>query len=449
MRETHATYKVGIEFANWGREGDAYIHPFGDYGQKLRGIGFHHYWLRARALGHAGEIGEYSLPVVAAQLGKFDYPDSDSQSILSSFSYAFHLDSHLYAGFLRGYAEGQGVVRTEGRIVDAVQDGESGFIKSVVLDSGNHVSADFFVDCSGFRGLLIEQTLRAGYERWQHWLPCDRAIAVPSEPVGDPVPYTRATATTAGWRWRIPLQHRIGNGIVYSSEFLDDDAALEILLRELDGPAIADPNRLRFTTGKRRKMWDKNCAAIGLSAGFLEPLESTGIHLIQLGIMKLIEFFPERDCDPIVAGEFNRVMDMEIHRIKDFLILHYNATERTDTEFWNYCRNMHIPAELEHRIQLFRDSGHVSSYQEGLFLEPSWVAVFLGQRVLPRNHDSRVDIQDGQQFLARMGRLRETIRAAAESMPDHSATISRTCSLTGAAEDYYPPASMDLYRTFR
>ena len=449
MRETHATYKVGIEFANWGRVGDAYLHPFGDYGQKLRGIGFHHYWLRSRALGQSNDIGEYSLPVVAAQLYRFDYPDADPRSILSSFSYAFHLDSSRYAKYLRGYSEKNGVTRTEGRVVDVAQNPESGFIESVVLDGGKHVAGDLFIDCSGFRGLLIEQTLNAGYEHWRHWLPCDRAIAIPSESNGEPPPNTRATATDAGWRWRIPLQHRIGNGIVYCSDFMDDDAALENLLQGLDGKAIADPNPLKFATGRRRSMWDKNCVAIGLSAGFLEPLESTGIHLIQLGIMKLIEFFPEKDCDPVVSGAFNRVMAMEINKIKDFLILHYNATERTDTEFWNYCHNMRIPDELRRRIELFKDSGHVSAYEEGLFLEPSWVAVYLGQRVMPSSYDTRVDTIDEHQFVMRMHRLRQTIRAAARSMPTHAATIAKTCSTDRGRQDCYPPASMDLYRTYR
>lgn len=449
MRETHATYKIGIEFANWGRIGDAYIHPFGDYGQKLRGIEFHHYWLRARVLGQSNDIGEYSFPVVAAELGRFDYPDADPRSILSSFSYAFHLDATLYARYLRGYAEEGGVTRTEGRVAEVVQHPESGFIESIVLDGGKKISGDFFVDCTGFRGLLIEQALQAGYENWQHWLPCDRAIAVPSEPQGDPPPNTRATATDAGWRWRIPLQHRIGNGIVYSSQYMDDDAALENLLQGLDGKPIADPNPLRFVTGKRKKTWDKNCVAIGLSAGFLEPLESTGIHLIQLGIMKLIEYFPDKDCDSLVSGEFNRAMAMEINRIKDFLILHYHATERTDTEFWRYCHDMSIPDNLSWRMELFKNSGHVGGYEEGLFLEPSWVAVYLGQRVMPSSYDSRVDALDEQQFLKQMDSLRKTICAAAESMPTHAETIARTCNVDDAEQGYFPPATMDLYRTYR
>ncbi|MDJ0751811.1 MAG: tryptophan 7-halogenase [Woeseiaceae bacterium] len=449
MRETHATYKVGIEFANWGRVGDAYIHPFGDYGQKIRGIDFHHYWLRSRALGQSNDIGEYSFPVVAARLGRFDYPDADPRSILSSFSYAFHLDAHLYAQYLRAYSEELGVIRTEGQVVDVVQNPESGFIESLDLDGGKRVEGDFFVDCTGFRGLLIEQTLQAGYEHWQHWLPCDRAIAIPSEPSGDPPPFTRATATDAGWRWRIPLQHRTGNGIVYSSEYMDDETALENLMQGLDGKPVAEPNPLRFATGKRKVSWDKNCVAIGLAAGFLEPLESTGIHLIQLGIMKLIEFFPDKDCDPVLSGEFNRTMAMEINRIKDFLILHYTATERTDTEFWKYCKDMQKPEDLDRRIQMFRRTAHVSGYEEGLFLEPSWVAVFLGQRVIPSEYDTRVDSSDERQFLARMDNVRKTIRAAAESMPTHATTIARTCSTEGNLQGHYPPASMDLYRTFR
>ncbi|HSC68411.1 MAG TPA: tryptophan halogenase family protein, partial [Cellvibrio sp.] len=370
MKKTNATYKLGIEFSNWGRLGDSYIHPFGLYGLPRNDVSFHHYWLRLREQGDAGAIGDYSAGVVAAAAEKFAYPSSDPRALFSKYSYAFHIDAALYAGFLREYSCARGVNRVEGKITRVHQHAESGFIKSVELASGEIITGDVFIDCSGFRGLLISETLGTAFEDWSHWLPCDRAIAVPSASTSSPLPYTKAIARTAGWQWRIPLQNRVGNGQVYSSQYISDDEVAGQLLASLDAEPLANLNYLRFKTGRRVKSWNKNCVAVGLSSGFLEPLESTSIYLIQLAIMKLIEFFPEQPVDDfinneIISDEFNRDLANEYERIRDFLILHYHATEREDSAFWNYCRTMQIPASLRSKWNLFREQGHIERYKRG------------------------------------------------------------------------------------
>ncbi|MFK7958245.1 MAG: tryptophan halogenase family protein [Lysobacterales bacterium] len=446
MRETRATYKLGIEFNHWGKLGDSYIHPFGEFGRPINGIGFHHYWLRLRSSVSADPIGDYSLPVVAAQAGRFAYPATDPESILSSYSYAYQMDSTLYAKFLRGRAESQGVTRVEGLIGEVKQDSASGNITAVKTQNGKEIEGDLFVDCSGFRGLLIEQTLNAGYENWQHWLPCDRAVAVACETAGTPLPYTRATADRAGWRWRIPLTHRTGNGHVYCSEFTDDETALNSLLEGLDGAPINDPNPLRFTTGRRRRMWVKNCVAIGLSAGFLEPLESTGIHLIQLGIMKLMEYLPGRPHDPTCADEFNRLMQMEIERIRDFLVLHYTATRRDDSPFWDHCRTMRRPDSLNEKWELFARRGHVDRYTEGLFLEPSWIAVYLGQRVIPQHYDPRVDAISLTTLGQAMSNMTGLIKGAANSLPEHAKALESLRDEQVQPNQGWKQSAMSLYR---
>jgi tryptophan 7-halogenase len=442
MQATNATYKLGIEFINWGQRGDAYVHPFGEFGRSINGVPFHHYWLKSHQQGNAHPIGDYSLPVVVAKQNRFAYPAADLNSLSSTYSYAYHIDASLYARYLRQYSEQRGVVRSEGKVASVVQHPESGFIEAVIMESGESIEGDLFIDCSGFRGLLIEQTLQSGYEHWNQWLPCDRAVAIPCASVEAPIPYTRATADSAGWRWRIPLQHRVGNGHVYSSSFTTDEEALRALQGGLEGEAHAEPNFLRFNTGRRKAMWDKNCVAIGLSGGFLEPLESTGIHLIQLAIMKLIEFFPNKAMEPAYRDEFNRVMRMEIERIKDFLILHYRATQRDDTEFWKYCRNMTLPEELQRKIDLFLDTGYVVRYEEGLFLEPSWVAVYFGQRMLPRKYDSRVDLPAAEALDGELEKFREAIRRHAEAMPLHSEALA---GLSGSTDEGWKHASMNLY----
>ncbi len=432
VRATQATFKLGIEFVNWARTGDRYIHPFGVYGRDPHGVKFHQVWLREHQLtgeaGDAADIGDYCLSVVAAKLGRFTRPRGGPQSVLSSLRYAFHFDAGLYARYLRSYAESRGVKRIEGRIEAVEQDGTTGFISSVRLNDGRSVEGDFFVDCSGFRSLLLGAKLGVAYRSWQHWLPCDRAIALPCNRTGAPDPYTRATAGRAGWRWRIPLQHRIGNGHVFSSAHTSDEQALRDLTEGLDAPATADPRLLSFTAGRRELSWEKNCVAIGLSGGFIEPLESTSIHLIQSGIFKLMALFPGSEMDQREIDEYNRTLIEEYERIRDFIILHYCATERDDSEFWKYCRDMPIPDSLKARIELWSGKGRLSRSANDLFTEDSWIAVLLGQRKVPDSYDPLVDafpVDNSRRFLAS---TREAIASTAEAMPRHEDFIMKHCA---------------------
>ncbi|RHW17572.1 tryptophan 7-halogenase [Sphingomonas gilva] len=428
MARTNATFKLGIEFRNWGRIGDSYIHPFGAFGRDIDGVPFHHLWARLRRDGAAPAFDSFSLPVQAARMGRFAHPADDPASPFSTYSYAYQFDAGLYAAYLRAFAEARGTRRIEGKVVDTALDAQTGFIEAVTLDGGKRIAADLFIDCSGFRGLLIEQALKAGYQEWTHWLPCDRAIAVPCANAGPIAPLTRSTALDAGWAWRIPLRHRAGNGHVYSSAFIDDDRAEQAVLAQLEAPPLADSRRLRFTTGKRRRQWIGNCVAIGLSSGFLEPLESTSIHLIQLAITHLIELFPTTDWDPMDAAEFNRVMALEYERVRDFLILHYHATERDDTPFWTHCRTMEIPDSLAHKLALFRERGVVVNYREGMFLEPSWLAVYLGQRVIPRRGDPLAERGDSAELEARAVAMAADYRRAAERLPLHQSLLANVAA---------------------
>jgi tryptophan halogenase len=411
LAATKGTYKLGIEFADWGRIGDSYIHPFAEFGVSIDGVPFHQQWLATHG---PGAFEDYSLPIQAARRGRFRRPEGDP------YNYAYQFDAGLYAKYLRGYSEARGVVRREGKLVDVVLDSETGFVRAVTLESGETIEADLFLDCSGFRGLLIEQALQSGYEEWTHWLPCDRAIAIPCANTGPLAPYTRAAAQDAGWIWRIPLQHRTGNGHVYSSAFTSDEAALEALLAQLPGEPLADPNKLRFVTGKRKKQWIGNTVAIGLASGFLEPLESTSIHLIQVAIGRLLDLFPTQQWDPLDAQEFNRLMALDYERVRDFLILHYHCQERDDSEFWRHCRAMTLPDSLATKLALFRERGLVAQYREGTFLEPSWLAVYLGQHVTPRHPDPRAG---GEGVAARLAAMRAEIAAEAEAMPPHEAAL--------------------------
>jgi tryptophan 7-halogenase len=420
MAKTKATFKLGIEFCDWGRRGDSYIHPFGAFGESIGDVDFHHHWARMHRAGAAHPVEEYSLPIMAARADRFAYPADDLDSLLSTYSYAFQFDAGLYAKYLRAYAEERGITRHEGKIIDVALDPENGFVQSVRLENGTAIAADLFVDCSGFRGLLIEGALKSGYDNWQHWLPCDRAVAVPCATDGPLSPYTRATAKDAGWIWRIPLQHRVGNGHVYCSSYISDEDAADALVSQLESEPLAKLNQLRFVTGKRRKQWSKNVVAIGLSAGFLEPLESTSIHLIQLAIGRLLDFFPDQRWDPMLANEYNRLMDLEYERVRDFLILHYHATERDDTPFWNYVRTMPIPDSLAHKMETFRERGVVVNYRDGMFLDASWIAVYLGQRVIPQHNDplglkiSEPDLE------ARLAQIRDDCQIAVQGMPTHA-----------------------------
>lgn len=430
MARTNATFKLGIEFVNWSNIGDSYMHPFGTYGRDLNGVAFHHYWLRERQAGSGITFGAYSLPYLAAKRGRFDYPKSEATSVYSTYSYAFHFDASLYARYLRGIAQGLGVERIEGRITATELRADDGYIQCVVLEDGSRVDGELFVDCSGFRGLLIEQALKTGYVDWSRWLPCDRAFAVPSDYPGQPDPYTRATAHEAGWQWRIPLQHRMGNGHVFSSAYCSDERAAETLLANLEGKAHAEPRLLRFLPGKRRKMWRRNCVAIGLSGGFLEPLESTSIFLIQAAIMKLIELLPDSTIPPPVVDEYNRSMDQMFDEVRNFIILHYKQTARDDSAFWSYCRNMSVPDELDYRMRLFRERG-VATHRAGeLFVETNWIAVYLGQQLVPEHYDPRADCLSRDDVSKSLSGIRGHLARAAEAMPAHGATIATHCAAT-------------------
>jgi tryptophan halogenase len=419
LEKTKATYKLGIEFKDWGQIGDSYFHPFGVHGASLGARYLHHFWLKLRSNGDQTPLEEYSICAMAAKMGKCGSASANPKSVLAAFGSAYHFDAALYAKFLRSYAEMRRVQRVEGKVIDVQLRPEDGFIKSVQLDNGETLEADLFIDCSGFRGLLIEGALETGYEDWSHWLPCDRAVAVPCEKVAPALPYTRSTARSAGWQWRIPLQHRTGNGLVYCSEHMNDEQAVELLLSELDGSPMADPNLLRFKTGVRKKAWVKNCVALGLASGFMEPLESTSIHLIQSGITRLLDFFPGKDFDQANIDEYNRVSRIEYEEIRDFLILHYCATERTDSEFWNYCRTMDIPETLKHRINLFAGYGRMPPRALDLFTNTSWIAVFMGQGIIPQKYDPLVDAHETSATQQRMEQARMQILQMASNLPSH------------------------------
>ena len=426
MRAVQGSFKLGIEFVDWARKGHRYMHPFGQFGADFDTVPVHQYWLKARSEGDETPLDDYSLASVAAYRGRFQRPSRDPRLVQSTFDYAYHLDAGLYARFLRDYAEARGVDRVEGRIAEVLQDGEQGLITGVRLDDGRQVDADFFVDCTGFRGLLIEGALQAGYEDWTHWLPCDRAVAVPCSSGGEFTPYTRSTAHEAGWQWRIPLQHRTGNGHVYCSRFIDDDTAAETLLNNLDGKALADPLFLQFNAGRRKTFWKHNCVAIGLAAGFMEPLESTSIHLIHSSINRLLALFPDRDLDPLAIGEFNRITAEEYERVRDFLILHYHVNQRTDAELWRYCANMQIPDTLQYKIDHFRRSGRLVSTGPELFQNANWLAVQVGQLNLPERYDPIVD-QRGIDWRPRLDSLRRVIGEAANAMPTHGKYVRKNC----------------------
>lgn len=429
MRATRGSFKLGIEFVNWGAIGDRYIHGFGKFGQASDALPFHHLWLRLAQQGKASPLSAYSINTAAPAAAKFMRARPQmAGSPLHDIAHAFHFDAGLYAKFLRAYAERRGVLRTEGKVQQVLQREPDGFITAVVMENGERIEGDFFIDCSGLRGLLIEQTLKAGYEDWSHWLPCDRAIAVPCESVTPLLPITRATAHTAGWQWRIPLQHRIGNGHVYSSRFMEAQQAEDILMQRLDGKALAEPRHLKFLTGRRKEFWNRNCVAVGLASGFMEPLESTSIHLIQTAVARIINFFPRNSFDAADIAEYNRQTQSEYEWIRDFLVLHYKQTTRDDSDFWNYCRNMPVPASLQRKIDLFASNGRIHPEEQELFRELSWLQVMVGQRIVPRGYHPIGDARPEAEVAAYLGNVEAVIAKCVKAMPIHAEFIAAHCA---------------------
>jgi tryptophan halogenase len=429
VRETNATFKLGIDFVDWGKVGSRYFHPFGLFGASVKGgVGFMNYWLRWVHLGGDPDCSRFIAEAEAAHGGKFARTSSAADGQLPRINYAFQFDAATYAAYLRRYSERRGVVRREGRIVGFEQNGESGYIEAVNLADGTRIAGDFFIDCSGFRGLLIEGAFAAGFDDWSQWLPNNRAAAVPCERVEEPTPFTRSTAREAGWQWRIPLQHRTGNGYVFCDAYISEDEAARLLLERLDGEPLADPKILRFTAGKRRLGWVKNCLAVGLSSGFLEPLESTSIHLVQVAIMKLLELFPHRDVNPVLVDQYNREMDTLYDHIRDFIIAHYKVTARDDTDFWQYCRTMEIPDSLAAKLSLFRERGEVRMVPGDLFSETSWFAVLYGQGITPESYHPIADSMPEDELQLTIARIRGAIKKRVDLLPTHAEFIERCCA---------------------
>ncbi|WP_448501566.1 tryptophan halogenase family protein [Sphingomonas sp.] len=426
MRATNATFKLGILFDGWKDGRDRYFHSFGITGKDHWAAGFQHYWLHGRTRGHDAPYDDYCLELAAALQGRFAHlPDN-------ALNYAYQLDSTLYAKFLRTMAEGDGTVRIEGRIARVELDPERGDIAALVLDGGQRIAGDLFLDCTGFRALLIEGALHAGFDDWTHWLPCDSAVAIQTANTGPPVPYTRAMAHDAGWQWRIPLQHRTGNGLVWCSRYLDREAALRRLLGNVEGKVLTEPNHLKFTSGVRRRQWHRNCIAIGLSGGFMEPLESTSIHLIQRAILRLIRMLPLGPVNPSDIAEFNEQQLQDMVQIRDFLVLHYKATERRDSPFWRQCAAMDVPDTLAQKMTLFAETGRVFRKNEELFAENSWVQVMMGQGIVPRAwHPIAARLSDDE--LARLlGGIRDQVARTVASLPGHGAYVARYCGAAAA-----------------
>lgn len=427
VKKTNATFKLGIEFVDWDELGKRYIHPFGEYGLDMEGLNFHNYWLRHKATGNTDSIDDYNLQIMAARAGKFQRPINIANSPLSRIAYAFHFDATLYAKFMREFAENRGVKRIEGKVINVRQKNETGFVESLDLEGGQNISGELFIDCTGFRGLLIEQTLESGFEDWSDVLPCNRAVTVGSEKISDPIPYTRSTAKAAGWQWRIPLQSRTGNGYVYCDNYISDDEAADTLLAGLDSKPTGDPRFIKFRTGIRKEPWKKNVLSLGLSAGFMEPLESTSIHLIQTAIARFMTHFPDKHFSQASIDFFNAQTLKEFKETRDFLILHYCATQREDSPFWKYCKNMSIPETLQQRINLYKEMAHV--YRDGheLFGPTSWFAVMHGQGLEAKNYHPNADMMPQNELEKRMSDIRRTWANCLQKMPSHQHYIDQNC----------------------
>jgi tryptophan halogenase len=460
MRATRATFKLGIQFCDWDQPGDCYIHPFGAFGEPWGGVEFQHHWLRAtrasrehwsRGTGAAAAVTspagsgdvpsgdcslqDYSYAVVAARNNAFEFPSQNKDSIGATYAYAYHFDSGLYAAYLRSWAIDRGVRRIEGQVCDVSRNPTTGDLVQLTLKSGERIAGDLFIDCSGFRSLLLGGTLGVAWQDWTHWLPCDRALAVPSARVGALTPYTRATARRAGWTWRIPLQHRTGNGYVFSSQFINDGDARDALLAALDSPVQGEPRLLRFSPGRREQAWCRNCVAIGLASGFLEPLESTSIFLIQAAVIDLIDLMPRpgsTGADPRLADEFNRLNELQYERVRDFLVLHYIANRRVGEPLWDYVRSMPLPASLAHRLELFRSRAALPNYQYGLFARDSWLSVLIGQGIMPHGYDRLADAFELPALETRLTDLRNRIQTNVDAMSSHGAFIADYCQAVEA-----------------
>ena len=421
MRAVNGTFKLGIEFLNWGGLGERYFHPFSAHGTDTWAAQFHHYWVRARQRGEVAPLDAFSLEAMMARAEKF------GQEGERKAHYAYHFDAGLYARLLRKISEDLGVRRTEGKVVDVCLHAETGFIESVLLDSGESIAADLFIDCSGFRGLLIEQALQTGWEDWGHWLRNNSAVAIQTASVSPPSPFTRATARSSGWQWKIPLQNRVGNGLVYSDNHMSHDEARKVLLDNVEGKPITEARLIRFRTGRRLQQWNKNCVALGLASGFLEPLESTSIHLIQNSIIRLIKLFPAYGIQPAEVVQFNREVKTEIEYIRDFIIAHYHVTQRADSPYWNECRQMQIPATLEQKLALFKSGGKIFRDNNELFSEPSWTAVLVGQGMQPAHYHPFVDTMSERDLKDLMSRVQTAIARLVAQQPTHDEFMDGYC----------------------
>ncbi|NQZ23378.1 MAG: tryptophan 7-halogenase [Colwellia sp.] len=417
LRATKATIKLGIKFEHWKIAGESYFHSFGAAGKSTPFCQFHHYLKRAQSLGLKDSLWDYDLNYLCATQGKF--AKIKTQDSIIETPYAYHFDATLYGEFLRKFSENLGVVRTEGLVKQVKQCPQSGNVESLVLKNGTEITGDLFIDCSGFKGLLIQHTLNTGYEDWSHWLRCDRAVAVPSERLAKTLPYTRSIAHAGGWQWRIPLQHRNGNGLVYSSNHYSDEQATDLIMANLDSKALADPKVIQFKTGRRRKQWHKNVIAIGLSSGFLEPLESTSIHLIQSAVVRLVHMFPHQGINDAEVAEYNRQAKVEYEQIRDFIILHYHVNQRTDSQLWRDMREMEIPDSLQHKIELFRQSGKLFRQQNDLFNEGSWLQVMLGQGIEPQDYHPMANNMPAEQLLAMLKKIKEIKHQPLSKLPSH------------------------------
>jgi tryptophan 7-halogenase len=423
------SFKLGIQFVNWGKIGDSYIHPFGNYGYQVDGISFHHVWHKYQQAGDKRPIQVFNVETMAAHFGRFARTEDYQRDDLPPVNYAYHIDAGRYARYLRNYAETRGVVRREGKISDVTLDNESGSVSSVTIENGDVLKGDLFIDCSGFRGLLIEQALKTGYDDWSNYLPCNRAVALPClrEDGSGPLPYTRATAHSAGWQWQVPLQHRNGNGHVYCNEYMSDDEAHSILVNNIAGKPGAEPNFLRFVTGRRKKFWNKNVVALGLASGFMEPLESTSLHLVNTGINKLIALLSLDGVTQAQEDAFNRMTGKEYARIRDFLILHYNSTTRDDSPFWNYCRNMPVPDSLTEKVELFRQNGQIFREDDELFTETSWAAVMMGQGIKMGGHNAMADAVREPNTRREIDEIEKSVQFVVQLMPSHGEYLNRYC----------------------